>query len=27
VNGTPVVDGGTFTEARPGRALKRPTKR
>lgn len=27
VNGVPVVDGGTFTDARPGRALKRPTGR
>lgn len=27
VNGVPVVDGGRFTEARPGRALKRPAKR
>lgn len=27
VNGVPVVDGGTFTNARPGRALKRPARR
>ena len=27
VNGVPVVDGGAFTEARPGRALKRPAGR
>jgi N-acyl-D-amino-acid deacylase len=27
VNGVPVVDGGAFTEARPGRTLRRPLKR
>lgn len=26
VNGVPVVDGGEFTEARPGRALRRPRR-
>lgn len=27
VNGVPVVDGGAFMDARPGRALRRPTRR